>query len=43
VPADLDRTAARASATLPAETAAYYFNLTDERELVVSSEHVEVR
>lgn len=33
----------KAAAELPAGTTVYYFNLTDERELVVSSEHVETQ
>jgi hypothetical protein len=39
--AELDKTAARVSATLPEGTRAFYFILTDQRECVASSEHVE--
>ena len=39
IPAGLEES--RATATLPEGTRAYYFNLYDERECVVSSEHAE--
>lgn len=39
-PANLDTAKGTATATLPEGTTVYYFNLTDQRELVVSSEHV---
>ncbi len=42
LPADLDQTAGRASARLPEGVTVYYFNLTDERDLAVSSVHVDV-
>ncbi len=42
VPAHFDPAADRASAVLPAGTRAYYLNLIDERDLVVSAEHEEV-
>ncbi len=41
VPARLEA-AGRVTATLPAGTVVYYLNLVDERNLVVSGEHVEV-
>ena len=39
--AELDKTAARVSATLPEGTRAFYFTLFDARDCVASSEHVE--
>lgn len=42
VPAGLDPATGRTSAELPAETTVYYFNITDKRGLLVSSEHVEI-
>ncbi len=39
--AELDKTTARGTATLPAGTRAYYFILYDQRDCVASSEHVE--
>ena len=41
-PAHFDLVADRASAELPAGTTAYYLNLIDERDLVVSTEHEEL-
>jgi dienelactone hydrolase len=40
--AELDKTVARVTATLPEGTRAFYFNLFDARDCVASSEHVEV-
>ena len=40
IPADIKAT--KAIARIPANTRVYYFNLTDERGLLVSSEHVEL-
>ncbi|AHF93526.1 acetyl xylan esterase [Opitutaceae bacterium TAV5] len=40
LPAMIDITASRVSATLPADAAVYFFNLIDDRDLIVSSEHV---
>ena len=42
VAALLDTAAGRATGILPKEATAYFFNLTDQRGLVVSSEHVRV-
>ncbi len=42
IPASLDAKAGKASALLPREAAVYYFNIIDERALVVSSEHEEL-
>jgi dienelactone hydrolase len=42
LPADLAVNARRASAILPPGVTVYYFNLWDERNLVVSSEHEEL-
>lgn len=42
IPAKLDPTAGTVTAAIPPATRQYYFNLTDERGLVVSSEHVTV-
>jgi dienelactone hydrolase len=42
LPAQLDEKANRASVEVPAGVTVYYFNLTDEHNLVVSSEHVEL-
>ena len=42
IPADLDTKNKRASIVLPKETAVYYFNIIDERDLAVSSEHEEL-
>lgn len=39
IPAAWDATTGKASAALPEATSVYYFNLTDNRDLVVSSEH----
>ena len=39
MPAAWDATTGKASATLPEATSVYYFNLTDNRDLVISSEH----
>lgn len=41
VEATLDVEAGKASATLPEGVTVYYLNLTDERDLAVSSEHEE--
>jgi hypothetical protein len=41
LPAELDK-AGRVTATLPAGTTVYYFNLIDDRDCVVSSEHEEL-
>jgi len=41
IPAAMDQPG-KATATLPEGTTVYYFNLTDERGLLVSSEHVEL-
>lgn len=38
-PAEIDAATRRATATLPADAAVYYFNLIDVRGLIVSSEH----
>ena len=38
----LDRAAGKATATLPEDVTVYYFNLIDDRDLVVSSEHEEI-
>jgi dienelactone hydrolase len=43
IEADLDSEGKRAKAELPEGTAVYYFNLTDERGCIVSSEHEELR
>lgn len=37
-----DQKAGKASAALPKETTVYYFNIADDRNLVVSSEHEEI-
>jgi len=42
VPAELDPNAKKALARLPQGVKVYYFNLIDERDLVVSSEHLEI-
>lgn len=42
IPARLDRQRSRAEIELPSGTTVYYFNLLDDRDLIVSSEHVEV-
>ena len=42
IPADLDTSAQRATMALPPATTVYYFNIIDERNLVVSSEHEEI-
>lgn len=42
-PAEIDGSSNKASATLPAGTTVYYLNLVDERGLVVSAEHEEIR
>ena len=41
VPAAVDPPTGRVSAELPEGTTAYYLNLIDDRELIVSTEHVE--
>jgi dienelactone hydrolase len=41
-PAEVDSARSTVEAELPSGTAVYYFNLTDSRGLLVSSEHVEV-
>jgi len=40
VAADLDAAAGKAKATIPDGATQYYFNLIDERGLIVSTEHV---
>jgi hypothetical protein len=40
-PARLDPASQRISGSLPSGNEVYYFNLIDERDLVVSTEHVE--
>ncbi len=40
IPATLNATSSRASSPIPDKAAAYYFNLVDSRDLIVSSEHV---
>ena len=42
LPARVDAKAHRVTATLPEGTRVYYLNLIDERNLVVSTEHIEV-
>ena len=42
IPAEIGSEENQVSALLPEESRVYYFNLTDERGLVVSTEHVEV-
>lgn len=42
LPAEIDPNAKKAHARLPQGVKVYYFNLIDERDLVVSSEHVEL-
>lgn len=42
VPATLDAAAGKISAAVPLGARVYYLNLTDQRGLVVSSEHIEV-
>ncbi len=42
IPATLDAARRRVSATLPEGTRVYYLNIVDERELVVSTEHVDL-
>lgn len=42
IPAALDATERKAKAVLPEGTTVYYFNLVDERDLLVSSEHEEI-
>jgi hypothetical protein len=42
IPATLDAKANRATAELPEGVTVYYINLTDARDLVVSSEHEEL-
>ena len=42
IPAVLDAKAGKVSARLPKEATVYYFNLVDDRDLVVSSEHEEM-
>ena len=42
-PAEIDGATGKASATLPEGTTVYYINLVDERGLVVSAEHQEIR
>lgn len=43
VPATLDAEAGKASATLPEAVTVYYLNLIDDQNLLVSSEHEEMR
>jgi len=42
IPAKVDERTGRASADLPQGITVYYFNLIDDRDLVVSSEHEEI-
>lgn len=42
-PAEIDAAAQRVSAPVPADAKVYYFNLIDQRNLIVSSEHEEQR
>lgn len=42
MPAEIDPVAQKAHARLPQGVKVYYFNLIDQRDLVVSSEHVEL-
>lgn len=42
IPATLDVQARKISAVLPPDATVYYFNLIDERKLIVSSEHEEL-
>ena len=41
VPATIDQTSHRIEATIPADAKVFYLNLIDERQCVVSTEHVE--
>ena len=41
IPARLEEAEFRAEVELPAQTTVYYFNLLDDRDLTISSEHVE--
>ena len=43
IPASLDTKAKRVSILLPKEATVYYFNIIDERNLVVSSEHEDIQ
>jgi dienelactone hydrolase len=43
LPAEIDKTRSEASASIPESATVFYFNLTDEKGLIVSSEHVERR
>jgi hypothetical protein len=42
IPATLDTAKRRATATVPLGATVFYLNLTDQRGLVVSSEHIEI-
>jgi dienelactone hydrolase len=42
LPADLDAASGTVTTRLPAETTVYYFNLFDDRDCAVSTEHVEL-
>ncbi|MBV9864273.1 MAG: acetylxylan esterase [Abitibacteriaceae bacterium] len=42
IPAQLDTTQSKVSATLPKGVTVFYFNLVDQHGLIVSSEHVEL-
>jgi dienelactone hydrolase len=42
-PAEIDTTHNRATGSIPPDATVYYMNLTDERGLVVSTEHTEVK
>ena len=42
IPANLETERKRVSARLPRETTVFFFNITDTRNLVVSSEHEEI-
>jgi dienelactone hydrolase len=43
IPADLNAAAGQAAAALPPKTTAWYLNIFDDRDLVVSTEHEEIR
>lgn len=42
-PARFDAATGRAEAELPAGTKVYYFNVTDQRDLIASSDHIELQ
>lgn len=43
VPAKIDESANMAKAEIPSNAVVYYFNIIDERGIVISSEHIEVQ